>query len=206
MATPVRTITPLEAARTLSTSLEALEVPMSAALFDQIADVIEGEGARFELINGRMVEKGMPTEQHGGIAVNIASPAKLYLKANPIGRVGVEVRHKAEGDENNVRMPDVSVRLVSKSEPVVARGSVRGMPEFAVEIESPDDDIEKMREKAQFYLRNGSRLMWLVRPKLKLVEVYRLNHEVEIFEIGAILSGYDVLPGFELPVAEVFDV
>lgn len=206
MATPDRIIAPLEAARTVSSSLESLDIPMSAALFDQIADAIEGEGVRFELINGRMVEKGMPTELHGGIAVNIGSSAKLYLKSNPIGRVGVEVRHQGKGDENNVLMPDVSVRLVSKSEPVVAKGAVKGMPEFAVEIESPDDDIDEMRQKVALYLRNGTLLMWIVRPDPQEVEVHRPGKQPLVLKVGDTLSGYDVLPGFELSVADVFDV
>lgn len=85
-----------------------------------------------------------------------------------------------------------------------ARGSVAGMPDLAVEIKPPSDTINGMRETAAYYLANGSRLVWVIYPEHRLVEVYRPNEDVEILNAKQILSGHDVLPNFELPIAEVF--
>jgi Uma2 family endonuclease len=100
-------------------------------------------------------------------------------------------------------MPDLSVN--SRHRPVVREGSVPQMPELAIEIKSPTDSIKQMREKAHYYLANGARLVWLVFPNKRYVEVYQLDGEVEVLFGGDLLDGGDVLPGFAMSVADVFE-
>ena len=45
---------------------------------------------------------------------------------------------------------------------------------------------------------NGLRLGWLINPQDKQVEIYRLGKPVEILQFPVLLSGEEVLPGFEL--------
>ena len=78
------------------------------------------------------------------------------------------------------------------------------LPDLAVEIKSPDDTVKEMREKAAYYLAHGVRLVWLVYPHKRLVEVYRPDADVEILAVGDVLTGGEVLPGFSIPVADVF--
>ena len=87
---------------------------------------------------------------------------------------------------------------------MVTKGSVPEMPDLAVEVQSPDDSIKAMREKATYYLANGAKLVWLVYPRKRIVEVYHANGEIDIFHKGEMLSGEDVLPGFSLLVADIF--
>lgn len=61
-----------------------------------------------------------------------------------------------------------------------------------------------MRDTAAYYLANGVRLVWLVYPNYRLVEVYRSGADIEILGEEDMLTGGDVLPGFELPVRKVF--
>jgi len=56
----------------------------------------------------------------------------------------------------------------------------------------------------QEYLDSGLRLGWLIDPKTKKVEIYRLGQPVEILENPATLSGEDVLPGFVLDLTPIF--
>jgi Uma2 family endonuclease len=71
-------------------------------------------------------------------------------------------------------------------------------PDFVVELRSSSDSLKKLREKMQEYINNGVRLGWLLDPKNKTVEIFRLGKEVEILESPTTVSGEDVLPGFEL--------
>lgn len=159
------------------------------------------EGDRLlELIHGEVYEK-IPTEEHGIIAGNLVFALKLYAKKHG-GRVGVEVRHRILSDEHNSRLPDVSYTRTARK--VVTRGSVPEMPELAVEIKSPDDTIKEMRETAAYYLTSGARLVWLVFPHKKLVEVYQSDADVEILTTNDRLTGGGVLQGFDLPVSAVF--
>jgi len=157
----------------------------------------------FELINGEIVEK-VVTEEHGVIAVNIATEIRIYLKSHPIGHVGVEIRHRKEGDNYNDRLPDISFRRV-KSEDIVRQGAVPTMPDLAIEIKSPSDTYTLMREKAQYYLNNGTTLVWLVYPEKKFVEVYHKGaDDIDFLTSDDTLSGHDVLPDFELAVGDIF--
>ena len=82
------------------------------------------------------------------------------------------------------------------------------MPDLAVEIKSPSNTLAELRQKAAIYLRRETQLVWIVIPDSRGVEVCRLdaNGDVErefVAEDGA-LSGEDVLPGFELKLAQLF--
>jgi Uma2 family endonuclease len=155
----------------------------------------------FELIDGKVHEK-MPTQRHGLVASNVSFALTSYARQHKTGRPGVEVRHQSPDDRRNSRLPDVSFTCTRA--PLVEQGSVLYMPDLAVEIKSPDDTIQEMRDTAAYYLANGSRLVWLVYPNYRLIEVYRADADVEILGEEDTLTGGDVLPGFELSVREVF--
>ncbi|MBI3245310.1 MAG: Uma2 family endonuclease [Deltaproteobacteria bacterium] len=77
-------------------------------------------------------------------------------------------------------------------------------PDFVVELRSPSDRLPVLQEKMQEYLDNGARLGWLIDPLEKRVHVYRPAHAVEVLDDPESLSGDPVLPGFVLPVREVW--
>ena len=125
------------------------------------------------------------------------------MKKNRIGRVAVEARYKPEGDNVNARLPDVSFRR-TKDEPV-KRGPVIGMPDLAVEIKSPDDTNQQMRETAAYYLEHGCKMVWLVYPEQRLLEVYQPDLDLQILLEKDIVDGGDVLPNFQMAVATIFE-
>ena len=89
------------------------------------------------------------------------------------------------------------------------------VPDFAIELRSETDRLVPLQEKMQEYLKNGLRLGWLIDPQSSAggssggcfeqaqnakVEIYRPRKAVEVKQMPAIISGEDVLPGFELQV------
>ncbi|MBD2410555.1 hypothetical protein FACHB389_14540 [Nostoc calcicola FACHB-389] len=72
------------------------------------------------------------------------------------------------------------------------------VPDFAIELRSETDRLKPIQEKMQEYIENGLRLGWLINPQDANVEIYRIGKAVEIIQMPAILSGEDILPGFEL--------
>jgi Uma2 family endonuclease len=134
-------------------------------------------------------------------AGNIYGPIWNDVRARKTGRVVMEVRHQTPGDTRNARIPDVS--YTSGAEELVKHGSVPQMPLLAVEVKSPDDTLKALRDKARYYLANGTRIVWLIIPEKRLVEVYTLNDE-QILDVNGVLDGLEVLPGFKLPVQNVF--
>jgi Uma2 family endonuclease len=168
--------------------------------FEELADSEENRERLLELIDGEIVEK-VPTQEHGMVAGNIYGPLWSDVKERKSGRVVMEVRHRAADDKRNARIPDIS--YTSGNKPVVKKGSVPQMPDLAVEVKSPDDSVKKMREKVRYYLANGTKLVWLVMPDKRIIEVYSADEEHVLGENDT-LSGGDVLPGFALAVRDIF--
>ena len=173
--------------------------------FEAIAALPENRGRLLELIHGRIVEK-VPTEMHGVVAIKLGRYLDIHLEENHIrGFVGTEVRHQVPEDERNSRLPDVSVRLTDSK--VVRQGAVRQMPDLSVEIQSPDDSAESLRDRIEYYLRNGSRLGWILLAN-ETAEVCTLD-ENGVLHIRALnkdesLDGGDVLPGFSVKLSKLF--
>jgi Uma2 family endonuclease len=143
----------------------------------------------------------MPTEAHGVIAALIAHYLLSFVLPRGLGRVGVEVRIRLDDDPRNVRLPDVIYS--AGTQPVQTRGSLTRPPEMAIEIKSPDDSIRALRASASYYLAHGCRMVWLILPEQRIVEVYTPQDD-RVLTVTDTLTGGDVLPGFTLPVAEIF--
>jgi Uma2 family endonuclease len=169
--------------------------------FEAFLALEENSERRFELISGEIIEK-VPTPKHGIITANIATEINLYLRQNSIGYVGVEIRHRSGNDEENDRLPDVSFIGHSQPSPL-NENIIKTMPDLAIEVKSPTDTYKKMVEKAEFYLANGSRMVWLFYPEKRLIEVLTLDDRQLLGEDDE-LDGGDVLPGFKVRVKDFF--
>ncbi|NEO84735.1 MAG: Uma2 family endonuclease [Spirulina sp. SIO3F2] len=77
-------------------------------------------------------------------------------------------------------------------------------PDFVVELRSETDSLKELQAKMQEYMENGAQLGWLIDPKNKRVEIYRLGQAVEVLENPMTLSGEPVLPGFTLTLKRVW--
>ncbi len=77
-------------------------------------------------------------------------------------------------------------------------------PDFVVELRSPSDNLQTVRNKMHEYMGNGARLGWLIDPQTRQVEVYRQGQDVEILDNPTTVSGENVLPGFALDMADVW--
>jgi Uma2 family endonuclease len=64
--------------------------------------------------------------------------------------------------------------------------------------------LEETQAKMREYLENKVRLGWLINPKMRQVEIYRLGQPVEVLNSPTELSGEDVLPGFILNLQVVW--
>ncbi len=110
--------------------------------------------------------------------------------------------------KGGTRSPDVAWISMERWEaltPTQRKKFLPLCPDFAVELVSETDDVEETRKKMQEYINNGLRLGWLINPRTRQVEIYRLNQAVEVLQSPATLSGEDVLPGFVLDLQPIFE-
>ena len=170
--------------------------------FERFIAQSEHRDRSFELINGEIVEK-MPTEEHGIIAARIVAEFIIFLKDHPMGRAAVEARYRLPDDSRNDLIPDVSYISNERALAVTKKGAVPQMPDLAVEVKSPDDSNNELRAKAIYYLKAGSRMVWLVFPAKQQVEVYT-EDAVRTLSANDLLDAGDLLPGFKLALKDIF--
>jgi Uma2 family endonuclease len=167
------------------------------------AEDLERMGQRghlFELVRGELVPVNPPGGEHGELAALIT--AELLGWVRP---VYVESGYVLARDPDTVRGPDVS--FVSREREAVAPlrpGFLQAAPDLAVEIWSPDNSMPGLRAKAREYLAAGTRLVWLVDPRRRTVEIHAPGIPVKTRSAGETLDAADVLPGFALSLSGLF--
>lgn len=160
---------------------------------------------RTELVDGEVIQMSLPGFEHADICVRIASELNRFVKAQKLGVVVSEMGFVLRRSPDLVRGPDLA--FISK-EKLETHGRTRkfwqGPPDLAVEVLSPDDRASEVLRKVGEYLDAGARLVCVVDPENRRVSAYRGLNQVRVYGPGDTLSGEDVLPGFSLPLNEIF--
>ena len=147
----------------------------------------------FDFIDGELVEV-TPKRIHGSIQAFLARIFGNYLEGKALGIVHTEVLHVLQGKKFQ---PDVSINRPTDADYFTEP------PLVAVEIRSDSQSRVSQRRKARDYTRRGTPLVLLVLPH-EGVEVFRPGHQREVLTVDDHLTGYDVLPGFQLAVRDLF--
>ncbi len=164
---------------------------------------------RYELIEGKLVRPPSAGDEHNTIAGELFSVMRTYVKANNLGKVWYETDFVF--DKDNTREPDISFVSASRIPPV-SRGSVKVVPDLTIEVWSGSDlntkkEREAARAKIQLYQDCGVRLVWAINPRTQQVLVFRpdtTDHPL-VLGLGDELDGEAILPGFKMPVRDLFD-
>ena len=163
------------------------------------------DGYRCELVRGKLTAKMPPPGyDHGVVAGRFAFALGNYSDAWDCGEVVDNAGFQLETDPDTVRAPDVAWIAPGR-----IAGTVLGypgiVPDLAVEVKSPHDTLRHMAERAQMWLRHGSREVWAAIPYPRIsVTRYRPNQPPATLYEDDILDGGDLLPGFRIPVWRLF--
>jgi Uma2 family endonuclease len=160
---------------------------------------------RHELVKGELITMPLPGEEHGAVIMNIAAPLAHYVKRNDLGVVYGETGFQIARNPDTVLGPDTAFVRKDRVEKAPISKSYRfGAPDLVVEVNSPSDNMKKIDRKIQQWLSAGARIVWSVDPKTRTVTVYEGSERVMVLGEADELTGGDVVPGFRLPVAQVF--
>ncbi|MDZ7290868.1 MAG: Uma2 family endonuclease [candidate division KSB1 bacterium] len=153
-----------------------------------------------ELYNGRVVFK-MPNFAHAVIQNNIGKKIGIYLETHPIGLAGGDANFRLWPERTKEsRAPDVS--FISKERlPKDLYRYLPLAPDLAIEILSPDDSFMRVMEKVDEYLSQGVKLVWVVIASTREVLVCTTQSK---YIVRDTLTAPNILPGFELPVQDIF--
>ncbi len=163
------------------------------------------EWGRCELVRGKVVSVCLPNRKHGRLSAKLISKLDSFVEERALGLVFTESGVVVENDPDTVRGPDIYfVRAEHCPVGDTLEGYTELPPDLCVEIVSPRDQPLKLREKIAEYLKFGVKLIWIIDPMTHQARIYRLDGSTDIIPASGVLSGEDVLPGFELPLAELF--
>lgn len=161
---------------------------------------------RRELVRGEVRTMAPAGNVHGKIALSLAARLYNHVSDNNLGiAFAAETGFKIESDPDTVRAPDVAfVRRERVEEVGEVEGFWPGAPDLAVEVVSTNDSYAYVEEKVADWLNAGTRMVVVVNPLNKTVAVHRSRSDIVILGDDDTLDGGEVVPGWSLPVRDVF--
>jgi len=169
-----------------------------------VVQVHDHENRLCELVDGVLVEKAMGSIE-SLLATALAHQISTFIDETNLGVVlGADAMLRLA--PGLVRMPDVSYIAWDKipggefpEEPITGL-----VPDLAVEVLSVSNTPGEMERKVQEYFAAGVQLVWLIDPKARIAVVYTGPHESRRLRSNQTLDGDPVLPGFKLPLRQLF--
>ena len=155
---------------------------------------------RLEYIDGRAVQKPVTKRKHVRIAHAIDVALERVVRSQG-GDAGPEP-HIWFAAERQYRLPDVAYWAPGKPQGDDYRMLA---PTLVVEVRSRDETMVEQRAKCRFYRDHGVDVAWLIDPEARAVEVFEDANDGELLSANAALES-SYLPGFSLPLAELFAV
>lgn len=157
-----------------------------------------------ELIDGRIVHMSPTGDEHGTIEFNLGSELRTFVRQRNLGRVtGDEVGIYIRRRPDRIRGADIAfVSTDRQAKPV--KGYLEVAPNLVVEIMSPEDRWQDVREKLADYFSIGVERVWIVEPQNRKVLIFSSPTDVEEYGQADILRGEGILSDFAIGVADLF--
>jgi Uma2 family endonuclease len=164
------------------------------------------DGFRYELVKGELEGKPFATAENGLVTMELAGPLYEHIRARDLGvAFAAGTGFKIESEPDTVLAP--AIAFVSKQHRQLAdttESYFEGSPDLAVEVPSREVTVVEIEEKIAAWLFAGTRMVWVVSPKRRTVTVYPSMTEIIVLTEKDTLDGGDVVPGFQIAVAELF--
>ncbi|MBN9391487.1 MAG: Uma2 family endonuclease [Chloroflexi bacterium] len=162
------------------------------------------DNKRYELIDGKLKEQTGFTCDHGRLSTDLLYELIKFLEG-PNSVLGEALTNCAfELNSKTVVQPDAAFISAKRLAGIDSSKPFPGGPDLVIEVISSDDIWSELISKIRLYQSYGVTLVWLVDPFDQSVFVYRPNQNAQLLSILDVLSGEDVLPGFTLPVKDLF--
>jgi Uma2 family endonuclease len=157
-----------------------------------------------ELMDGILMEKTVGFDE-SMLAAAIIELLRRFVRPKKLGLVAGEagMLKLAPG---LIQVPDVSFvsvdRLPNGKRPRTPAPNL--VPDLAVEVISPSNTVREMQRKLAVYFKAGVRLVWLVYPRKRTVDVYTAPRTKTVLKEDDTLTGGEVLPGLKINLKELF--
>jgi Uma2 family endonuclease len=166
------------------------------------------EGKGYELVDGEL--RGLNVSAKSSrVAGLVHNRLENYCSAHHPGWVFPEGTSFQcfRDDPNRVRRADASHIALDRftAGQYDTAGHIPVVPDLVVEVISPNDLANDVNEKIGEWLVAGVRLLWVIDPEVRTVQVFRAGEATTTLLYDRdTLTGDPVLPGFSCPVADLF--
>ena len=178
---------------------------------DDLLDIPVPDHLRgYELVHGELVEVTPASLPHAELIVQIGRHLLNHVEESGTGgRVYADAGFVLGlgRDPERLRAPDVcwvSDETLARWGGEPRRGWARGVPDLAVEIDSPSRRPAVEQRRIQDYLDAGVRLLWVIHVEAGSATAYQADGSARLLRVGDALEGGSVLPGFRLPLEKLF--
>lgn len=174
----------------------------------QTNDLSYSEDAEhYEIVDGLRVELPPMSVDASIVASDLCVFLWQYGMANNLGKAYTEVLFRLPLPVDRNRRPDVAFVPFDrwpKNRPGPTANAWEVLPDLMVEVISPSDYMDDVLDKLEEYFDAGVRLVWIVVPQKQVVYVYESPKQIKVLSREDELDGGIVLPGFRLPLQELF--
>lgn len=166
------------------------------------------DGKRHELIKGELTTIAPTGGGHGATVMTLAVPLGNHIQQRKLGVIfSAETGFIVARNPDTVRAPDIAFvakdRIPSSGVPVKF---VPLAPDLAVEVVSPNDTVYEVDEKVRDWLNAGTRLVWVVNPNRRIIEVHAPRQPSRMLTEAESLDGGNVVSGFTIALKDIFRV
>jgi Uma2 family endonuclease len=161
----------------------------------------------FEVVDGRLVER-VRSARETEIASIMTGLLGAFVRTNRSGRVLGQMLFRIDQEKDVQRRPDVAFVACARwpFNRRVPNVPVWDMaPDLAIEVISEGTSAYEVQGKIHDYFEAGVARVWVVYPDQAEVYVYSSPTQIQVLQKGQMLDGGSVLPGFQMPVAALFD-
>ena len=163
------------------------------------------DGFRYELVRGELIHMAPAGHMSAFYGNNVGAELRAYVKANKLGRAyDASGGFRLESNPDTVLAPDASFVRQERVEAVGdTDGYFPGAPDLVIEVISPRDRYTEVEVKVAEWLNAGARMVVVVNPRNRTAQAHTPEGVAELTEADT-LDGGDVVPGWQLPVTDIF--
>lgn len=186
--------------RAYTKPMGAAKILLSAEEFDNYPFE---EDKRYELDEGELIEMTRPAYLHNRVLMKLLLALGKYFEGNLSGEVLLSENLYALSPRTR-RSPDAAVILGDRRKELAGAKVIPIIPDIAAEVLSPSETPAQIHRKLSQYFQAGVKEVWLIQPEDRQVEIWTGPTLPERALAGADSLASALLPGFTLPLPELF--
>ena len=163
------------------------------------------ENPALEIIGQNGETEQIASALHGELGSILHWRLADYVYSRGVGKLFIDQTSFKVGGSTPKCQPDVAFVMKEWMAKSIDK-EVPFAPDLAVEVISHTDDWSEIAQKARNYLKAGTQIVWAIDPYERNVFVFRPHQLMEMLNIEGELDGGTLLPGFKLPLRELFAV